>query len=119
MVSTHLSFPQGFSGNPVFSSVPSFGDPHLRKKPLDSRLQTSGMTEGAWGMTEGAWGMTEGAWGMTEGAWGMTEAHSCRPVSPAVIPTGYPSVIPAVPTCHSRCTRLSFPLYPTVIPACC
>ena len=57
---TRLSFPQVFSGNPVFSSVPSFVSPPTEKKPLDSRLQTSGMTEGASGMTEGASGMTGG-----------------------------------------------------------
>ena len=54
-----LSFPQVVSGNPAsFSFVPFFGAPAW-EKVMDSRLKTSGMTEGELntsGMTEGPLG---------------------------------------------------------------
>ena len=99
-----LSFPQGVSGNPVsFSCIPLFVCPGLGKI-LDSRLQTSGMTErGALGMTErGASGITDGTAGMTDGMAGMTDGMAPPDF---VVMAGF-AVIPVLsghsPLCHSR-----------------
>ena len=109
-----LSFPQVFSGNPAsFSLVPSFVCP-CWEKLLDSRLKTSGMTEGdAEGMsgmtedlTEGMLDMSEGRSDLSEGKAGMTEGEG---VPDFVGIAG--SAVLLVLSCHAcRVPPLSFPL---------
>ncbi len=82
-----LSFPPVVSGNPASCFVVlSFVWPCMGKA-MDSRLKTSGMTEGELKAS------------------GMTECLLCL------------FVMPARPLCHSRQSSLSFPPAPSVMPA--
>ena len=105
-----VSFPQVFSGNPgSFLSVPSFVCPCMGKI-LDSRLKTSGMTEGDVGNDRGHVGrdvdMSEGMSDLTEGKAGMTEGEGV----PDFVGIAGSAVI-LVFSCHAcRVPPLSFPL---------
>ena len=79
-----LSFPQVVSGNPTsFSSVPFFGCPCMGKT-MDSRLQTSGMTEGGLNTS----GMTEGGplWPLCQPPLSFPQVVSGNPASFSSVP---------------------------------
>ena len=108
-----LSFPRKRESS-VFLLSLSFTGP-IWGKALDSRLQTSGMTEGRW--------MTSG---MTSGRIVRPclppfchvrrfPLLSCPPVPPSVMPDVPPSVMPAgSPFCHARCS----PFVMSALPFC-